>query len=135
LHFDSFIKILKGGPIAMTEETRKKHHEEKPLDKMTVKELREVAAELPHERAIHDMKKEEIITFIKEARGIKDEVPVKKKKQTARIKMTKGELKAKIREIKGLRWQAIEDRDGGKAVAMRQQLSKLKKISRRLAAV
>ncbi len=119
----------------MTEETRKKHHEEKPLDKMTVKELREVAAELPHERAIHDMKKEEIITFIKEARGIKDEVPVKKKKQTARIKMTKGELKAKIREIKGLRWQAIEDRDGGKAVAMRQQLSKLKKISRRLAAV
>ena len=119
----------------MTEETRKKHHEEKPLEKMTVKELREVAAELPHERAIHDMKKEEIIAFIKEARGIKDEEPVKKKKHAVRIKMTRAELKARIREIKVLRWQAIEDRDGGKAVALRQQLSKLKKISRRLAAV
>jgi excinuclease UvrABC helicase subunit UvrB len=119
----------------MTEETHKKHHEEKPLDKMTVKELREVAAELPHERAIHDMKKEEIIAFIKEARGIKDDGPVKKKKHTVRIKMTKAELKAKIREVKVLRWQAIDDRDGAKAVALRNQLSKLKKISRRLAAV
>ncbi|MFO7570576.1 MAG: hypothetical protein R6W75_12335 [Smithellaceae bacterium] len=116
----------------MSEETHKKPHEEKPLEKMTVKELREVAAEFPHERAIHDMKKDELVAFIKEAKGIKDEGPVKKKKHTVRIKMSKPELKAKIREVKVLRWQAIEDRDAKKAVALRHQLSTLKKISRRL---
>jgi hypothetical protein len=42
----------------MSEETHKKEHHEKHLDKMTIKELREVAAEIPHEKAIHDMKKE-----------------------------------------------------------------------------
>jgi hypothetical protein len=34
------------------------------------------------------MKKEELIAFIKEARGIKDEKPVKKKKHIGKIKMT-----------------------------------------------
>lgn len=37
------------------------------LDKMTVKELREAAAEFPHERAIADMKKEELVAFIQQA--------------------------------------------------------------------
>ena len=56
----------------MSEETHKKEHGEKHLEKLTIKELREIAAEIPHERAIHDMKKEELVAFIKEARGIKD---------------------------------------------------------------
>ena len=57
----------------MSEETHKKEHkehDEKHLEKLTIKELREIAAEIPHEKAIHDMKKEELITFIKEVRGI-----------------------------------------------------------------
>ena len=49
----------------MSEETHKKIHDEKHLDKLTIKELRDIAAEFPHERAIHDMKKEELIAFIK----------------------------------------------------------------------
>jgi len=64
----------------MSEETPKKEHEEKHLDKLTIKELRDIAAEIPHERAIHEMKKEELVVFIKEAWGIKDESPAKKKK-------------------------------------------------------
>ena len=117
----------------MSEETHKKEHDEKHLDKLTIKELREMAAEFPHERAIHDMKKEEIIAFIKEVKGIKDDGPIKRKKHVAKIKISKTELKAKIRELKGLRLQAIEVSETAKAVLLRHQISRLKKISRRVA--
>jgi excinuclease UvrABC helicase subunit UvrB len=118
----------------MSEETHKKEHDEKHLEKMTIIELREIAAEIPHEKAVHDMKKDELIAFIKEARGIKDEKPIKKKKHIGKIKMTKPELKAKIRELKALRLQALESNENKKALRVRHQISKLKKKSRRLAA-
>ena len=102
---------------------------------MTVKELREIAAEIPHERAIHDMKKDELVAFIKEARGIQDEKPAKKKKQLVKIKMTKPELKTRIRELKALRGQALESKETKKAAVLRHQISQLKKKSRRVAAV
>jgi hypothetical protein len=118
----------------MSEETHKKEHDEKHLEKLTIKELREIAAEIPHEKAVHEMKKEELIAFIKEARGITDETPVKKKKYIGKIKMTKPELKAKIRELKALRLQALESDENKKAFRLRHQISQLKKKSRRLAA-
>ena len=99
----------------MSEETHKKEHDEKHLDKLTIKELREIAAEIPHEKAVHEMKKDELVAFIKEARGIKDETPIKKKKHIGKIKMTKSELKAKIRELKVLRLQALESKESEKA--------------------
>ena len=99
---------------------------------MTIKELREIAAGIPHERAIHDMKKEELVALIKEARGIKDEKPVKKKKYSVKIKMTKPELKARIRELKAMKMQAMESNENKKAVKLRQQISQLKKKSRRV---
>jgi hypothetical protein len=118
----------------MSEETHKKEHAEKTLEKMTIKELREIAAEIPHERALHDMKKEEIVAFIKEARGIKEETPIKKKKHVVKIKMTKPDLKARIRELKTLRGQALEVNENKKAVLLRHRISQLKKKSRRVAA-
>jgi len=118
----------------MSEETHKKEHNEKNLKKLTVKELRVIAAEIPHERAIHDMKKEELVAFIKEARGIKDETPVKKKKHAVKIKMTKPELKARIRELKALKGQALESNENKKVVVLRHQISQLKKKSRHIAA-
>ena len=118
----------------MSEETHKKEHDEKHLEKMTIIELREIAAEIPHEKAVHEMKKEELVAFIKEARGIKDEKPIKKKKHIGKIKMTKPELKAKIRELKAFRMQALESNENKKALRVRHQISKLKKKSRRLAA-
>jgi predicted secreted protein len=102
----------------MTEEKKKKEqHEEQPLEKLTIKKLQEIAAEFPHERAIHDMKKEELIAFIKQAKGIKDE------------------LKAKIRELKKLRLQALDSGERKKAVTLRLHIARLKKLSRRTAAV
>jgi protein-arginine kinase activator protein McsA len=117
----------------MAEETKKRDpHEEKPLEKMTVKELRDVAMDIPHSTAVHDMKKNELLAFIKEARGIKDEAPVKKRKKVVKLKMTKAELKAKIRELKGMRLQALEAKEGKKAAALRHQINGLKKKSRRV---
>ena len=118
----------------MSEEIHKKEHDEKHLEKLTIKELREIAADIPHEKAIHEMKKEELIAFIKEARGIKDEKPVKKKKHIGKIKMTKPELKAKIRELKALRLEALVSKESEKSIRFRHQISQLKKKSRRIAA-
>jgi hypothetical protein len=117
----------------MAEETKKKeHHEEKSLEKMTVKELKEIALVIPHSTAVHDMKKDELLAFIKEFRGI-DEAPVKQRKKAIKLKMTKAELKAKIRELKGTRLQALEAKEGKKAFALRRRISGLKKKSRRAA--
>jgi hypothetical protein len=118
----------------MSEETRKKGSEEKPLEKLTIKELRDIAADLPHERAISDMKKAELVAFIKEARGITEETPARKKKPVVKIKMTKPELKARIRELKVLRSQALESKETRRALMLRNQISQLKKKSRRVAA-
>jgi hypothetical protein len=118
----------------MTEETKKKEpNEDKPLEKMTVKELREIAINLPHVQAVHDMKKDEIIAFIREARGIRDEAPVRKKKKVVKLKVTKPELKARIRELQGLKKQALEEKHGKEVRVLRRRISRLKKKSRRVA--
>lgn len=123
----------------MSEEKEPKKKEHKPhdethLEKLTVKELREIAAEIPHERAVHDMKKEELVAFIKEARGIKDEASARKKKHVVKIEMTKAELKAKIRELKVQRQGALESKESKKVVRLRHLISQLKKKSRHVAA-
>jgi len=120
----------------MAEETKKKEpHEEKPLEKMTVKELREIALAIPRSTAVHAMKKDEIVAFIKEVRGIKGEAPVKQKKKVVKLKMTKAELKAKIRKLKEARLQMLEAQDGKTAKALRHRISRLKKKSRKVAGV
>lgn len=118
----------------MAEETKKKEpHHEKSLERMTVKELREIALTIPHSKAIHDMKKEELLALIREARGLKDEGPIKPKTKAIKIKMTKAELKATIRELKSMRLQALDAKEGEKAIALRHKISGLKKKTRRVA--
>jgi hypothetical protein len=46
---------------------------EKPLEKMTVKALREIAKEIPEITGVHGMKKEELLVAINEIRGVKEE--------------------------------------------------------------
>lgn len=120
----------------MVEETKKKEHkkEEKSLGKMTVKELRAVAMEIPRAVAVHDMKKEELIAFIKEARGIKDEEPVKiKKKVVAKIKLSKTELKGKIKQLKEEKSAAQASKNRKMIDILRRRISHLKKLTRRYA--
>jgi hypothetical protein len=124
----------------MSEETRKKHHkEEKPIDKMTIKELKEIALEIPHEHtevAVRDMSKEQLIAFIKQARGIKDEGPVhheRKKKVKVKVVLTRQDIKAKIRKLKEEKTAALEKDERKGAAILRRRISRLKKQSRKIA--
>lgn len=124
----------------MTEETKQKQNkDEKPLEKMTVKDLKEIAIEIPHDHqtvAVMDMKKDELIAFIKEARGIVDEEPVKKKKISAKavkIPLTKTELKQKIRTLRQEKKAAQETKEPKKVDILRRQINKLRKLTRKIA--
>jgi hypothetical protein len=119
----------------MAEEVKKKEHsEEKSLEKMTVKDLRVIALEFPRSASVYTMKKEELIAFIKEAKGIKDEDSKKKKvKDIERIKLTKQEVKAKIKLLKEERIASQEKKDKKREVFLRRKISHLKKQTRRMA--
>ena len=123
----------------MTEESKKKQHkDEKPLDKMTVKDLRDIALEIPHDHAtvaVRDMKKEELVAFIKEARGIVDEEPAKKKVsvKAEKVALTKPEVKQKIRTLRQEKKAAQDAKETKKADILRRRINKLKKLSRKIA--
>ncbi len=99
----------------------------KPLEKMTVTDLREMAKDLPGIVGVHGMKKEELISAIKEVKGIKDEPA---KKADASI----GEIKKQIKVIKAKRQAALEAKDGKMATIYKRRISRLKKKSRKAAA-
>ena len=106
---------------------KKKEAAEKPLDKMTVKELREVAKEIPDITGVHGMNKGELYSAILKARGI-EEKP-KKAKADASVKA----IKEKIKSLKAKRTQALEDKDGKMARVYKRRVSRLKKRSRKAA--
>ena len=100
---------------------------DKPLEKMTVKELREMAKDIPGITGVHAMKKDDLITKIKAAKGIKEK-PVKKASGGIR------ELKLKIKALKAERQAALEAKDKKKATIFRRRISRLKKKTRNVAA-
>ena len=100
---------------------------EKPLDKMTAKELREVAKEIEGLTGVHAMNKAELLSEVKKARGIEDEKPSKKKDRGVR------EIKLKIKELKAEREKALAAKDKKMATIYRRRISRLKKQTRRAA--
>lgn len=108
----------------------------KPLDKMTVVELREaVKAELPDVTGVTGMKKDQLLEILKEARGIKDAVPAKKKKKTAGPKkvMTVSEMKQEIVSLRADRDARRQEGDKKKVKIISRRINRLKKMSRRVA--
>jgi hypothetical protein len=99
----------------------------KPLEKMTVKDLREIAKEIPSVTGVHGMKKEELIVAIQDAKGIKA-APVKKADATIAV------LKKKIKALKIERQAALEAKDRKMATIYKRRISRLKKKTRRAAA-
>jgi hypothetical protein len=99
---------------------------EKPLEKMTVKDLRDMAKDMPGIVGVHGMKKEELVVAIKEVKGIKDK-PVKKKDATI------AEIKKQIKAIKAQRQSALEAQDRKMATIYKRRISRLKKKSRKAA--
>lgn len=105
---------------------KKAEAKEKPLDKMTVKELREIAKEIPGIVGVHGMNKGELLTAIKAARGV-EEKP--KKRASASV----SDLKKKIKALKSQRQAALQAKDKQKATIFRRRISRLKKKTRKAA--
>jgi hypothetical protein len=106
---------------------KEKEKKEKPLDKMTAKELREVALTLEGIVGVHAMNKSELIAAIKEVKGIVEERKATKTEFDVRA------LKTKIKELKDKRSLAKEAGNNRLADALRRRISNLKKKTRRAA--
>ena len=115
------------------EEKKEAPKEEKPLDKMTAPELREIAKEIPGVEGVHAMKKDQLLEIIKEYRGIKDETP-KRKKAKKLAGITTKQLKEKIAQLKAEKRAAQEARDKKKVDILRRRINRLKKQTRKVAA-
>ncbi|MCB2184892.1 MAG: Rho termination factor N-terminal domain-containing protein [Deltaproteobacteria bacterium] len=104
-----------------------KQEKAKPLDKMTAKELREMALGIEGILGVHSMNKGELLEAIKEAKGIVDEGTKKDVGNIREIKL----------QIKNLREKREEARGAGsmeKVDILRRRIGRLKKKTRRLAA-
>ena len=115
-------------------EPEKIEAKEKPLDKMTAKELREVAAQIPDVEGAHAMKKEQLLEVIKKARGIKEEAPAEKreKREVERDPRIK-EWKQKIILLQQEKEAARAARDKKKLDVLRRRINRLKKRTRKVA--
>ncbi len=123
----------------MAEDVKKEEKQaEKPLDKMTVVELREVAkVEIPGITGVTGMKKEQLLEALKEARGIQDETPAQKKKikkKTAGPKkdMSVKDMKLEIIRLRAERETLRQDKDKKKLEIIRRRINRLRKMTRRV---
>jgi len=109
---------------------------EKPLEKMTATELREMALGLSGIEGVHAMKKEELITAIRAAKGIPEPEPKKEKKMVAKkekVVLTVAQLKQKVKELRAKREELLQQRNLEMAEILRKRISRLKKKTRRAA--
>ena len=102
----------------------RKEKKEKPLDRMTAKELREMALGIDGIVGVHAMNKSELVAAIKEARGIEDE---KKGDKSIDVRS----IKKKIRELRSQKETMKEAGEKGKMQMLRRRISRLKKKTRR----
>ncbi len=105
---------------------KQKEVKEKPLEKMTATELREMAKEIDGITGTYGMNKAELISAIKKSKGITDEGVKKGSAGTVR------QIKEKIRELRKKRQEYIDGQDGKMADIFRHRISKLKKKTRRI---
>ena len=109
---------------------------EKPLEKMTAKELREMALGLPGIHGVHAMKKEELIEAIRKAKGITEPEPKKGKQIIAKkekVVLTVAELKQKVKELRMKKEELLQQKNWRVAEILRKRISRLKKKTRRAA--
>jgi len=109
---------------------------EKPLEKMTATELREMALGLPGIQGVHAMKKEELITAIRAAKGITEQEPKKEKRIVAKkekVVLTVAQLKQKMKEMRVKREELLQQRNLKMAEILRKRINRLKKKTRRAA--
>ena len=104
-----------------------KEKKEKPLDKMTIKELKDIVLETDMVVGVHGMNKNELISIIKEIRGIPE---VKKAK-----KIDVRSLKKKVAELREQKSAAKGSGDKKRAEILRKKMNRLKKKTRKAALI
>jgi len=115
-------------------EASKEVQEEKPLDKMTSPELKEIAKQIPGVTGVTAMKKDELLALIKEHRGIKDEEPVKKvKKKGVKKEFGVKDLKNKVVQLKEEKIAAQKAKDKKQIDILRRRINRTKKRTRKIA--
>ncbi len=97
----------------------------KKLEKMTIKELREIALQIPEISGVHGMNKEELISALKKVYGI-EEAPRK-------VGGSMRELKAKVKKFRELAEKAKAEGDLERYHRYRKLASRFKKRTRKLA--
>ena len=126
---------------------------DKPLDKMTVAELREIAKEIPDVKGVSSMKKDQLLAAIKGAPEVVEEEPAAKKaaekkpaetkktpKKTAKKKssgppkkMTVKELKEEIARLRVEKEELRKSGDRKEINALRRRINRMKKMTRKAA--
>jgi hypothetical protein len=104
----------------------RKEKKEKPLEKMTSTELRKYALDLGEISGVHGMNKEELISAIKEVKGIKEEGKA--------AKMNVREVKEQAKAARAKKEEAIAaGADKKKIEILRKKANRLKKQTRKAA--
>ena len=101
--------------------------EEKDLEKLTATKLREIAKDYEEITGAHSMKKEELISAIRSARGEPKKALKKKEAQT--ISSIKKRIKALKDEKKAFR----EKKAKKEASLLRKKIKKYRRLTRKLA--
>lgn len=101
-----------------------KEKKEKPLDKMTAKELREMALGMEGIVGVHAMNKSELVAAIKEAQGLEDD---KERDKSMDVRS----IKKKIRELRSQKEAMREAGEKDKVQILRKKINRLKKKTRR----
>ena len=100
-----------------------KEKTEKPLDRWTMKELREEALKIPDVQGVHGMNKEEIVALLRKARGISE--PETKKSGSVR------ETKAKVVALQKQRdEERVQGASRSRINILRKKISRLKRQTR-----
>jgi hypothetical protein len=105
----------------------RKEKKEKPLDKMTATEMRKYALDLGEISGVHGMNKEELLSAIKQVKGIKDEG-----KQTDKVSVR--DLKEKAAAMRAQKLSAIAAGEPQPKIdILRRKANRLKKRTRKAA--
>ena len=105
---------------------KKKDTGEKPLNKMTSKELREIALQLPETSGVHGMNKPEMVEAINKSRGIEQKTKTGTDTSVRNIKKKIKELKIKCEAV-------LESNDKKMITIYKRKINRLKKKTRRAA--
>ena len=106
----------------------------KPLNKMTVVELKEVAMEIPGAVGVTAMEKADLLSSIREYYGIEEEVvEAKRKVKITKPKLSLKELKGKIVQLKSQKGEVRGTGNLKEVNILRRRLNRLKKLTRKAA--